>query len=242
MFGPQQGHAHHLDSQNSHRPITPCPEALSIHAAYLGVSGDDPGRREINSVRRVLVALHERIQVAGGPGVLSPSGIVGKIILLVSIASLAKTWNALMLMASRIVLAQARAGMLPAAFTRLNQRAGAPSNAILLVTCISIAGMLLGKGALIPIMNMATICIALIMVLTLVVLLKLRRRQPKSPGYAVPGAMPAIVLCCAGALLMAGFAFFAPLLQNPGHVPLEWMLMAVWAALGLAFSRLAARG
>jgi hypothetical protein len=54
--------------------------------------------------------------------------------------------------------------------------------------------------------------------------------------------MPAIFLCCCGALLMAGFAFFAPALQNPGHVPLEWMLMAVWAALGLAFSRLAARG
>jgi hypothetical protein len=41
---------------------------------------------------------------------------------------------------------------------------------------------------------------------------------------------------------MAGFAFFGPLLHEPSHLPLEWMLMAVWAALGLAFSRLAARG
>jgi len=207
--------------------------AAIFYAAVVLASGSIMPWRQILSAHLPVVAAFD---------VLSPSGIVGKIILLVSIASLAKTWNALMLMASRIVLAQSRAGMLPAAFAKLNQRAGAPSNAILLITLVSVAGMLLGKGALIPIINMATICIALIMVLTLVVLLKLRRQQPKSPGYAVPGAMPTIVLCCSGALLMAGFAFFAPLLQNPGHVPLEWMLMAVWAALGLAFSRLAARG
>src|SRR5882757_9005911 len=168
-------------------------------------------------------------------------GIVGKIILLVSIASLAKTWNALLLMASRILLAQARAGMVPAAFGRLNERAGAPSNAILLVTFISIGGMLLGKGALIPIINMATICIAMILVLALVVLLKLRRQQPKSPGYAVPGGITTIMVCLSGAVLMAGFAVFGPLLQTPGHVPLEWMLMLAWGTLGLIFSRVSAR-
>jgi hypothetical protein len=91
-------------------------------------------------------------------------------------------------------------------------------------------------------MNMATICIALIMVLTLLVLLKLRHQQPQSPGYAVLGGMPTILVCTSGAVLMAGFAFFGPLLHNPGHLPLEWLLMAVWAALGLTFSRLAARG
>jgi amino acid transporter len=161
---------------------------------------------------------------------------------LVSIASLAKTWNALLLMASRILLAQARAGMVPAAFGRLNERAGAPSNAILLVTFVSIGGMLLGKGALIPIINMATICIAMILVLALVVLMKLRRQQPKSPGYAVPGGLTTILVCLSGAVLMAGFAFFGPLLQTPGHVPLEWMLMVAWGTLGLIFSRVCARG
>jgi basic amino acid/polyamine antiporter, APA family len=205
--------------------------AAIFYAAIVLAAGSMLPWREILSAHLPAVAAFD---------VLSPSGIVGKIILLVSIASLAKTWNALLLMASRIVLAQSRAGMLPAVFAKLNQRAGAPSNAILLVTLISIAGMLLGKGALIPIMNMATICIALIMVLTLVVLLKLRHQQPQSPGYAVPGGMPAILICTSGAALMAGFAFFSPLLHNPGHLPLEWMLMAVWAALGLAFSRLAA--
>ena len=161
---------------------------------------------------------------------LSPSGVVGPIVLVVSIASTAKTWNALVLMASRILLAQAGAGMLPRSFT------GA-STAILAVTLLSIVGMLLGKGALIPIINMATICITLIVVLALVVLLKLRRSLPESPGFAVPGGLPTILLCLAGALLMAGFAFFGPLQQTPGRVPLEWKLMAAWAALSVLCSR-----
>jgi amino acid transporter len=203
--------------------------AAIFYAAIIVAAGRMMPWREILSAHLPAVAAFD---------VLSASGIVGKIILLVSIASLAKTWNALLLMASRILLAQSRAGMVPAAFGRLNERAGAPSNAILLVTVVSIGGMLLGKGALIPIINMATICIAMILVLALVVLLKLRRQQPKSPGYAVPGGLTTILVCLSGAVLMAGFAFLGPLLQTPGHVPLEWMLMLAWGALGLVFSRL----
>jgi len=171
---------------------------------------------------------------------LSPTGIVGVIILLVSIASTAKTWNALVLMASRILLAQARAGMVPAALGRLNERAAAPANAILLVTLVSIAGLVLGKGALIPIINMATICITLILVLALVVLLRLRHKDARSPGYEVPGGRSAILVCLTGAVLMAGFAFLNPLLQRPGHLPLEWMLMTAWGCASLILSRISA--
>jgi amino acid transporter len=130
--------------------------------------------------------------------------------------------------------------MLPARFARLNQRAGAPANAIVLVTITSIAGMVLGKGALIPIVNMAVICVAMVLVLSLAILLKLRRRRPVSPGYAVPGGTPTVLLCLGGAVLMAGFAFCQPMLEKPGGIPLEWILMAVWVALGVAFGRLAA--
>jgi amino acid transporter len=183
--------------------------------------------------------LSARLPAVAAFDALNSGGLIGRIILCVAIASLAKTWNALVLMASRIILAQARAGMLPAPFARVNQ-AGAPANAILLVTVTSIAGMLLGKGALIPIVNMAVICVAMVLVLSLVILLKLRRQQPVSPGYAVPGGQPTVLLCLAGAVLMAGFAFCQPVLEKPGGIPLEWILMGVWAALGLVFSWFAA--
>jgi amino acid transporter len=205
--------------------------AAIFYAAVILAAGSIVPWREILSARLPAVAAFDA---------LNSSGLIGKIILCVAIASLAKTWNALVLMASRIILAQARAGMLPARFARLSQRAGAPANAILLVTITSITGMVLGKDALIPIVNMAVICVAMVLVLSLVILLKLRHRQPVSPGYAVPGGRPTILLCLTGAALMAGFAFCQPMLEKPGGIPLEWILMAVWIALGVAFSRLAA--
>ena len=39
---------------------------------------------------------------------------------------------------------------------------------------------------------------------------------------------------------MAGFAFRQPVLEKPGGIPLEWILMTVWAALGVVFSSFAA--
>jgi basic amino acid/polyamine antiporter, APA family len=206
--------------------------AAIFYAAVILAAGSIVPWREILSARLPAVAAFDA---------LNSNGIIGKIILCVALASLAKTWNALVLMASRIILAQARAGMLPARFARLNPRGGAPANAILLVTIASIAGMVLGKGALIPIVNMAVICVAMVLVLSLVILLKLRRRQPLSPGYAVPGGTPTVLLCLGGAVLMAGFAFCQPMLEKPGAIPLEWILMAVWIALGVAFGRLASR-
>jgi len=169
---------------------------------------------------------------------LSTSGIIGKIVLCVAIASLAKTWNALVLMASRIILAQAQAGMLPAVFSRVN-RAGAPAAAIALVTAASLAGMVLGKGALLPIINMAVTCVAIVVLLSVVILVKLRGEQPASPGYSVPGGKPTIWLCLIGSLGMAGFALIQPLLQHPNGIPLEWVLMLAWAVLGLTLGKVA---
>jgi amino acid transporter len=205
--------------------------AAIFYAAVILAAGSIVPWREILSARLPAVAAFDA---------LNSSGLIGKIILCVAIASLAKTWNALVLMASRIILAQARAGILPAPFARVNRRAAAPANAILLVTVTSIAGMLLGKGALIPIVNMAVICVAMVLVLSLVILLKLRRREPISPGYCVPGGQPTVLLCLAGAVLMAGFAFCQPMLEKPGGIPLEWILMTVWTALGVVFSLFAA--
>lgn len=171
---------------------------------------------------------------------LSTGGVIGKIVLCVAIASLAKTWNALVLMASRIILAQAQVGMIPAVFARSN-RAGAPVTAIVLVTVASVAGMVLGKGALLPIINMAVTCVAIVVLLSVLILVKLRAQQAESPGYRVPGGRATIGVCLVGALGMAGFALIQPLIQNPHGIPLEWLLMLVWAALGLGLGKVRER-
>lgn len=132
-------------------------------------------------------------------------------------------------------------GVLPAAFGALDPSSGAPSNAIWLVTAANAVGIVLGSGAIVPIINMATTCTSLIKVLCLAVLIKLRREQPAAPGFAVPGGTRTVAACMAGALIMAGFALWQPLRLAPHAVPLQWVLMVIWAGLGLVFSRFAVR-
>jgi amino acid transporter len=173
-------------------------------------------------------------------GRLTESGVVGQIIIVAAIISLTKTWNAVLMMATRMLLSQARAGLLPKSLARLNRK-GAPTTAIYLVTVFSIVGVFLGRGAIIPIINMAIICIAFSFVLSLWILLKLRKQDPTTPEFEVPGGRAGICFALVGAFLMAGFAFLEPLFRAATGVPLEWILMALWAALGVFFSWVAHR-
>ncbi len=167
-------------------------------------------------------------------------GRIAPVILVVAIFSLAKTWNAVIMMASRLVLAQAQTGLLPAWLGRIDARRKTPRNALLLVTGASMVGIFLGRGAIVPIVNMATICVSMTIALMLVVLIVQRRRQPRSPGFSVPAPKLVIPVCAVGAILMAGFALFQPLWVQSG-IPLEWKLIAVWAGLGLTFRVLVRR-
>jgi basic amino acid/polyamine antiporter, APA family len=169
---------------------------------------------------------------------LQSGGRIGKLILIVSVFSLAKTWNAVLLSASRMILAQSRAGLLPAALGRLDSRRDVASNAIWFTTAASGAGILLGRGALVPIVNMATICVSLTIVLMLVTLLRLRRRQPETSGFNVPAPKVIIPVSLVGAALMASFAVGQPLWREHGF-PLEWKLVLIWAFIGLLFRRFA---
>ncbi|MDB6085848.1 MAG: rocE [Gammaproteobacteria bacterium] len=169
---------------------------------------------------------------------LRPGAGIAAVILVVSLFSLAKTWNAVLLSASRMILAQSKAGLLPAALGRLDTQRDVASNAIWLATVASGAGMLLGRGALVPMVNMATLCVSLTIVLMLMTLVRLRRRQPQASGFNVPVPQVTIPVSLAGAVLMASFAVGQPVWREHGF-PLEWKLVLAWAFIGLLFRRLA---
>jgi basic amino acid/polyamine antiporter, APA family len=171
---------------------------------------------------------------------LRPGGVIGTIILGAAVLSLAKTWNGVMLMASRMLLAQSRAQLLPAVFQHVDLKRHTPTRAIWLVTAASAVGILLGRGALVPVINTATICVATTIALMLVVLLRLRHRENTSPGFAVPGGRFVIATALAVVGLMAAIAVCQPLWRETG-IPLEWEIIIVWALMGLTFSFLSGR-
>lgn len=164
---------------------------------------------------------------------LPGASVLGTVLLGAAAVSLAKTWSAMMWVASRLLFAQARCGLLPARLLGLTLASGAPRAAIVVVMLVSFAGMLAGRGIVVPIVNMVSTCIALSFILCLVVLIRARRLQPGDGVFTVPGGRPTILLALAGAVAMVGIAVGRPLLDHARGLPLEWILLLWWGGIGL---------
>lgn len=165
---------------------------------------------------------------------LTKSGVLGTLVLVAAIISIAKTWNAVAWLATRLLFAQARHGLIPASFAKLQGASGTPRVAVVFVTICSVIGIALGRAAILPIVNMVSTCLGLSMILCIAVLIKRRRSEKKRPMFVAPGGAVTIWLALAGASAMVGVAILQPLFdkQNVG-IPLEWKLLGFWAALGI---------
>jgi APA family basic amino acid/polyamine antiporter len=168
---------------------------------------------------------------------LPASRILETVFLLALGASLLKSWNPVFMSTVRLLLAQAREGMLPAYFGSVSPRTGAPDKGVIIVAVCNFIGIFLGKGALLPIVNAISISIALIYVLTCTAALVMRKRDPNHVGFTAPGGFAMGCLAVMGAL---GMAFFALIQPAPGGRTdaFKWVLLLSWALLGLSLYRL----
>jgi basic amino acid/polyamine antiporter, APA family len=160
-------------------------------------------------------------------------GALGTLTLFAATISLTKTWSAMTWVASRVIYAQAQQGFLPAVFGRVDPRTGAPRAAIVAVVLVTLAGIMLGHGAILPIVDIDSLWSAISMILCLVVLLRRRSHTVDRSTYTVPGGLATIVAALFGALIMVSVAVLHPLLAGTGKVPPEWTLITAWAALGV---------
>lgn len=160
-------------------------------------------------------------------------GLATKGIILVAMASLLKTWNAMHLSATRVILAQARAGFLPASLTHVDARSGAPRRAALLVGFWTCLGVLAGRGAISPIISMGTMCTTAIAAVAMLALMRLRARDEGAapPAFVLPGGKPLLMAIGVGAAIVASAAIATPFGLSDG-VPVEIWLMIGWLALG----------
>lgn len=163
---------------------------------------------------------------------LTENGVLGTVVLVGAIVSLTKTWTAIAWVATRLLLAQARHGFLPSALVIVDPVSGAPRRTIALVTALTLAGIALGKGGIVPLVNMVATCLALSIIVCILALLRQRRLNDATPSFSVPGGRPTIWCSLLAAVVMIFMAVAEPWINASEEVPLEWILLTGWGATG----------
>jgi amino acid transporter len=164
------------------------------------------------------------------------SNVLGNVVLLTALFGLLSTWNAMIVCASRILFSIGRAGFISPRFGNVHPVFGSPATAVVFTGVLGAFGTLLGRNALIPIVNASATCLTFCYALTCLAMIRLRRKAPdKQRPFRAPGGLVTAWIAIAGAALSLGLSLYQPYVDAKGRVPLEWVLLAMWLALGALF-------
>ena len=158
---------------------------------------------------------------------------ITKIVLLTAVLGTLTAWNAVLIAGSRVLFALGRAGLISTSFGKLHSTYRTPIFAILFITAICFVGAFLGRGFILPIVNITSLGFALTYLVTCLAVYRLRRTDPGiERSYAVPGGMAVIVLAALGSFAIVVIAFIQPFLSTEGKIPVEWLILGAWYCLG----------
>jgi len=134
-------------------------------------------------------------------------------------------WNGVLLAASRSLVALARARLIDERFERLSRR-GTPLFALQFITLVTLFGLPLGRGFILPAVNLSSACFAAVYLIVCLAAYRLRKRQGRSTGVAVLGMVLSSV--------MLAIALLQPALVSSGFAA-EWIVLLLWTAVGCIF-------
>ena len=150
---------------------------------------------------------------------------------IIAVTGLFTSFLALFAAASRLILALARAGLMPRRLTGLN-RWHEPGNALTLTLALAIGLGLLGQGALVAFLHTVGIYVGLAWTITIACLYRLRGRWPSGsrPFRVRPGWLPAVGGIATSATLLVALVPGAPTSLS---WPQGYLILVGWTLLGL---------
>jgi amino acid transporter len=182
--------------------------------------------------RAELLALE--LPMAGAFNAAFASPLFGKGVLVAGLCGLITTWNAIVFAAARVIFAQGRAHMLPHQLGAVHTRFGSPANAVVFVAVVSGILSLLGRNAILPIVNVGAAALALVFAAMTFGVLRLRSTQPgRERPFRLGYARWIAPLGSAASLAMLYLAVLGPYEGAGGKWPLEWTLLLAWLGLGV---------
>lgn len=178
---------------------------------------------------REALATSELPVVAAIEAVVGPWG--GRIVLVTGVVALLSAWNAAMFAASRLLFTLARDGSAPAFLARVHATHGTPHNAVLFVGAAALAGGLMGRAFIEPLIQMGAIGFAAAFVSTCLVAFSLR----ETGGFIKLAAL-------IGAAALGGIIVLSLIDIVQRKAVAEMWALGGWTVLGLGFWIAALRG
>ncbi len=161
--------------------------------------------------------------------------IFGKLMIIAAMCGILTSWNGFVVGASRVLFSMARAKMLPSVFAKVHPKYGSPVAAVLLVGLFTVLSPLLGRGALVWLVDAAAFGTVVAYFMVSLSFFILRSKEPtlERPFYTKGGPVIGV-----GALLVSLFFFwlYLPALGSPSPLTgVEWGLCGGWIVLGVIF-------
>ncbi|MGO8796281.1 MAG: APC family permease [Candidatus Sulfotelmatobacter sp.] len=162
------------------------------------------------------------------------------LILAAALLSLVKCFNGNFIVASRMLFAMGRRGLIDHRLGSIDPQYQTPSSAVLCIGVITAACMLLGDSILVPVTEVGSVAAAIGWAAACAAFLKLEseKRLRSSSLRAIEYAVAGLALLVA--LAMCGMKVFPAI---PGHFTKhEWLAFAIWIALGAVLHKKESRG
>lgn len=164
----------------------------------------------------------------------------GKLLVIGGIGGILTSWNAFLIGGSRAVYALARAGQLPASLGHLHPRFNTPHRAVMLIGALSVFAPLLGRPALVWLVDAGGLGIVIAYAFVAWSFVVLRKREPDmARPYLVPNGM--VVGYVALILSLAIATLYFPWSPAALVWPYEWLIVFGWIVLGAVMFLLAKR-
>ncbi|MES1927018.1 APC family permease [Salinisphaera sp. T31B1] len=173
----------------------------------------------------------ESLSVPDAMGTAFSSVWAGKLMVLAGMAGIVTSWNAFYIGGSRAIYALAKADMLPRVFAELHPRYNTPANAIILIGVVTSIAPLLGRSAMVWLVDAGGLGIVLAYLFVAASFVVLRYREP---GMNRPFVVPAGRAVGITAVVLS---FALVLLYLPGSPsalkPVEWLIFGLWMVGGM---------
>lgn len=172
------------------------------------------------------------IATAEAASALWNSEMVGSFVVLAGIAGILTSWNAFLIGGSRAIFAMARAGQLPTFLADVHPRFGTPYRAIVYIGVLAVLAPLLGRSALVWIVNAGGFGIVIAYAFVAAAFLRLRAAEPelerpyKTRNGTAVGTIALLLSLGLGCLYLPGMA-------SGLSWPQEWAIIVGWVVLGI---------